>query len=400
MLTTEQQIFKQIDKSENILIVFNADWNGDAIASALALFLFLKKIGKKVEIAASLADNDAVALKSASAWSFLPAYENIQKSLKNLRKFIVSLDISQATINQIKYTVDGQKLNFIISPEKGWFNPEDISSYSGGFKHDLIFALNSPDFESLGAIYDNNVEFFYKTTVINIDHQAGNEEYGQINCIDLNVVSAAEIIYSLIKQQPQNQIDEDIATCLLAGIISKTKNYKSANLTPRTLLSSSKLIGLGARREEIINQLYRSRPLSILKSWGKILNNLQTDEKGLIIWSWLESEEDVKALKSGNLDIQEIIEEINASVPEAKLILIAGADSESQGSFVFIQAAKGLSAADILKDYAPAGNARTATATLPFSKEEWRKEFIETIGKKLNKFTYILESIGAQNVCK
>lgn len=385
MLTTEQQIFKQIDKSENILIVFNADWNGDAIASALALFLFFKKIGKKVEIAASLADNDAVALKSASAWSFLPAYENIQKSLKNLRKFIVSLDISQATINQIKYTVDGQKLNFIISPEKGWFNPEDISSYSGGFKHDLIFALNSPDFESLGAIYDNNVEFFYKTTVINIDHQAGNEEYGQINYIDLNVVSAAEIIYSLIKQQPQNQIDEDIATCLLAGIISKTKNYKSANLTPRTLLSSSKLIGLGARREEIINQLYRSRPLSILKSWGKILNNLQTDEKGLIIWSWLESEEDVKALKSGNLDIQEIIEEINASVPEAKLILIAGADSESQGSFVFVQAAKGLSAADILKDYAPSGNARTATATLPFSKEEWRKEFIETIGKKLDK---------------
>ena len=385
MLTTEQQIFKQIDKSENILIVFNADWNGDAIASALALFLFLKKIGKKVEIAASLADNDAVALKSASAWSFLPACENIQKSLKNLRKFIVSLDISQATINQIKYTVDGQKLNFIISPEKGWFNPEDISSYSGGFKHDLIFALNSPDFESLGAIYDNNVEFFYKTTVINIDHQAGNEEYGQINCIDLNVVSAAEIIYSLIKQQPQNQIDEDIATCLLAGIISKTKNYKSANLTPRTLLSSSKLIGLGARREEIINQLYRSRPLSILKSWGKILNNLQTDEKGLIIWSWLESEEDVKALKSGDLDIQEIIEEINASVPEAKLILIAGADSESQGSFVFVQAAKGLSAADILKDYAPSGNARTATATLPFSKEEWRKEFIETIGKKLDK---------------
>ena len=151
------------------------------------------------------------------------------------------------------------------------------------------------------------------------------------------------------------------------------------------MLSSSKLIGLGARREEIINQLYRSRPLSILKSWGKILNNLQTDEKGLIIWSWLESEEDVKALKSGDLDIQEIIEEINASVPEAKLILIAGADSESQGSFVFVQAAKGLSAADILKDYAPSGNARTATATLPFSKEEWRKEFIETIGKKLDK---------------
>lgn len=165
--------------------------------------------------------------------------------------------------------MEGQKLNFIISPEKGWFSPEDISTSSSGFKHDLIFTIDTPDLESLGAIYDNNVEFFYKTTIINIDHQAGNEEYGQINYLDLNVVSSSEIIFNLLKQDENNPIDEDIATCLMAGIISKTKNYKSANLTPRTLLTSSKLIGLGARREEIINQLYRSRPLSVLKSWGK-----------------------------------------------------------------------------------------------------------------------------------
>lgn len=385
MLTLEQQIFKQVDKSENILIVFNADWNGDAIASALALFLYLKKIGKKVEIAAYLAESDSSIQKTASAWRFLPAYEQIKTSLKNLRKFIVSLDISQATINQIKYTVDGQKLNFIISPEKGWFSPEDISSSSSGFKHDLVFVLDTPDFESLGAIYDNNVEFFYKTTVINIDHQAGNEEYGQINYLDLNVVSTAEIIYSLIKQQTQTQIDEDIATCLLAGIISKTKNYKSANLTPRTLLTSSKLIGLGARREEIINQLYRSRPLAVLKSWGKILNSLQTDNKGQIIWSWLESNEDVIALENGSLDIQEIIEEINASVPEAKLIFIAGTNPNKQGVFVLAQAAKGLSALDILKPYNPVGNSRTATAVLPFNREEWQEKFIQALNNKLDK---------------
>ncbi|MDD3285308.1 MAG: DHH family phosphoesterase [Patescibacteria group bacterium] len=385
MLTLEQQIFKQIDKAENILIVFNADWNGDAIASALGLFLYLKKLGKKTEIAAYLAEGDAGANKAAAAWRFLPSFEKIQSSLKNLRKFIVSLDISQATINQIKYTVDGQKLNFIISPEKGWFNPEDISTSSSGFKHDLVFVLDAPDFESLGAIYDNNVEFFYKTTVINIDHQADNEEYGQINYLDLNVVSTAEMVYSLIKQQSSESIDEDIATCLLAGIISKTKNYKSANLTPRTLLTSSKLIGLGARREEIINQLYRSRPLAVLKSWGKILNNLQTEEQGMIVWSWLEEKEEVSALVSGQLDVQEIFEEISASVTEAKFIFIAGADPQSEGVFILIQAAKGLSATEMLQNYSPAGNARLASAILPFSREEWQKKFIPALKDKLDK---------------
>ncbi|OQB94113.1 MAG: Bifunctional oligoribonuclease and PAP phosphatase NrnA [Parcubacteria group bacterium ADurb.Bin115] len=385
MLTLEQQIFKQIDKSENILIVFNADWNGDAVASALGLFLYLKKIGKKTEIAAHLAEDDAAANKAAAAWRFLPAFEKIQSSLKNLRKFIVSLDISQATINQIKYTVDGHKLNFIISPEKGWFTPEDISTSSSGFKYDLIFVLDTPDFESLGAIYDNNVEFFYKTTVINIDHQADNEEYGQINYLDLNVVSTAEMVYNLIKQHSQEPLDEDIATCLLAGIISKTKNYKSANLTPRTLLTSSKLIGLGARREEIINQLYRSKPLAVLKSWGKILNNLKTEDKGRIVWSWLEEKDEISALINGQLDVQEIFEEISASVAEAKFIFIAGVHPQSEGIFILIQAAKGFSSTEVLKNYSPAGNARIASAILPFSREEWQEKFIAALKDKLDK---------------
>ncbi|HPW05815.1 MAG TPA: DHH family phosphoesterase [bacterium] len=385
MLTLEQQIFKQIDKSENILIVFNADWNGDAVASALGLFLYLKKIGKKTEIAAHLAEDDAAANKAAAAWRFLPAFEKIQSSLKNLRKFIVSLDISQATINQIKYTVDGHKLNFIISPEKGWFTPEDISTSSSGFKYDLIFVLDTPDFESLGAIYDNNVEFFYKTTVINIDHQADNEEYGQINYLDLNVVSTAEMVYNLIKQHSQEPLDEDIATCLLAGIISKTKNYKSANLTPRTLLTSSKLIGLGARREEIINQLYRSKPLAVLKSWGKILNNLKTEDKGRIVWSWLEEKDEISALINGQLDVQEIFEEISASVAEAKFIFIAGVHPQSEGIFILIQAAKGFSSIEVLKNYSPAGNTRIASAILPFSREEWQEKFIAALKDKLDK---------------
>lgn len=384
MLNLEQQITKQLEKSESILIAFNADWNGDAVASALALFLFLKKIGKNVEVASYLEDENSPKQKTATAWSFLPAYTEIKTSLKNLRKFIVSLDISQTTINQIKYTVDEKKLNFIISPEKGWFSAEDISSSSSGFKYDLIFTIDTPDLESLAAIYDNNVEFFYKTTIINIDHQAGNEEYGQINYLDLNVVSTSEIIFNFLKQQGDKIIDEDIATCLLAGIISKTKNYKSANLTPRTLLTSSKLIGLGARREEIINQLYRSRPLSVLKSWGKILNGLQAEADKRLIWSLL-SDDEATTLKEENVDLKEIVEEIIVSIPEAKLILIALADNAKQTIEINAYATKGVSALEILKTYEASGTAKNAKAIININPTEWSSKLIPKIKEKLDK---------------
>lgn len=385
MLTLEQQIFKQVERSENILITFNADWNGDAVASALALSLFLKGLDKKVDIAAHLDTNDGLQTKNATAWNFLPAYASIGHDLKNLRKFIVSLDISQATINQIKYTVDGQKLNFIISPAKGWFSPEDISTSSSGFKYDLVFVVDTPDLESLAAIYDNNVEFFYKTTIINIDHRASNEEYGQINYLDLNVVSTAEIIFNLLKQQsPDKNLNEDIATCLLAGIISKTKNYKSPNLTPRTLLTSSKLIGMGAKREEIINQLYRSRPLSVLKSWGKVLNNLQTDADKKLIWSLLSGPE-AAALTDENIDLSDVVEEIITSVPEAKLILIALAVPGKTNIKVSAYAVKGISALELLKPFPATGNNKVAQADLTMTPENWQNDFIKNIKEKLDK---------------
>ena len=52
MLNTTEQFFKQIEKSERPLLIFPADWNGDAVSSSLALFLFLKKLNKNVEIVA------------------------------------------------------------------------------------------------------------------------------------------------------------------------------------------------------------------------------------------------------------------------------------------------------------------------------------------------------------
>ena len=88
MLSQEQQIFEQIKKAKNILVTFSKTWNGDAVASALAFYLVLKKLGKNAEIAAENFDQGKL-------YSFLPSYGVIQHSLDNLRKFIVSLDIPQ-----------------------------------------------------------------------------------------------------------------------------------------------------------------------------------------------------------------------------------------------------------------------------------------------------------------
>lgn len=394
MLSLEQQIFEQIKKANNILITFSKNRSGDAIASALALFLFLKKIEKNVEMIADNPDpkETAASLNSKSKQlSFLPEYQVVKNKLENLRRFIISLNTRNVKINQIKYKVGDDSLDFIISPKEGFFTHDDISSKPGDFKYDLIITLDTPDLESLGNIYDNDTEFFYHTPIINIDHHASNENYGQINFVELNAVSTTEILFSLFDSYSRSIIDEDIATCLLAGIISKTRNFKTPNITPHTLLTTSQLISMKANREEIVNRLYRSRSLNVLKLWGRILARLTGDLGNKLIWSTL-SKNDFETTGSTENDLGDVIDELIVNIPEAKIIvLIYESLSENNQTDnisktnIIVYTTTSVNSLDLIKEYSPIGTKGLAQASVNKPVQELEKIVIENIKSKLEK---------------
>jgi nanoRNase/pAp phosphatase (c-di-AMP/oligoRNAs hydrolase) len=413
-MTINQQFFNLIKKSNNILISFPINWNGDAISASLALFLFLKKIGKNVEIGAEQmrkTDNFKIPMES---FKFLPSFSSIKNSLENLTKFIVSVDLKNAKVSQIKYVIENNKLNFIISPQDGFFTEEDISSNISGFKYDLIITIDSQDLESLGKIYDNNIEFFYKTPIINIDQSPENEEFGQLNILDLKAVSVTEIIFSLMNDYNKKLIDEDIATCLLTGIIFRTKSFKTPNITPRVLSITSRLIEIGARREEIVANLYRSRSLNTLKLWGRVLNNLSTNENNSIIWATL-FKNDFQITKSSEENLQDIIDELIISIPTAKVIIIFYSLTEmsvlenqylsdedkidfsnktlvvhnsNENIFktnISVCSVKNIDALNLIKNLKPEGTKKIAQATVDRPIKEVEKEIISSVKKQLDK---------------
>ncbi|MDD4333520.1 MAG: DHH family phosphoesterase [Patescibacteria group bacterium] len=399
MLTQEQQIFEQIKKAQNILINFPKSWHGDSVASSLAIFLFLKKMGKNVEIAAEEPEQISAAMPTAQKiFSFLPSFHEIKNSVENLRKFIISLDITNAKVIQVKYKLEENSLNFIVSPKEGFFTPDDISSSSSGFKYDLIITLDSPDLESLGKIYDNDTEFFYKTTIINIDHHSDNEEFGQINCVNLNAVATAEILFSLFESYSRDMIDEDIATCLLAGIIAKTKSFKTSNITPQTLLITSQLISLGARREEIINKLYRSRNLNVLKLWGRVLARLSSATENKLVWSTL-SHTDFLKTEAKEEDLNDVIEELIVNIPEARIIVLLyekfgneknaetdnGQNNLKCKTNVLVFSVKNINALELVKELNPHGTRRLAELSIEKASAFAETQVIDLIKGKLEK---------------
>ncbi len=378
MLTQEQQIFEQIKKARNILITFSAEWSSDAVSSALAFSQFLKKLGKQVDIVAE--EN-----KKNDSLSFLEGFSDIKNRFKNLKNFIISLDTRNTKIEKIKYHKEDDKIDFIISPKDGNFSHEDISSSLSKFRYDLIICIGTPDIESIGKIYEGDNEFFYKIPIINIDNHAENEEYGQINLVDLTAVSSSEILFNIFSNYSRDSIDENIATALLTGITAETKSFKTQNITPDSLSTVAQLISMGADRDLIVNNLYRSRSIGVLKLWGRVLARLNNNHGGKLVWSTL-SHLDFHKTDTNEKDLTEVVDELIISIPEARIIVLIY-ENKNKETDAILYSTKGVNALQASKGFNPSGTKNLAKLSINKPISEAEKHLIERIKENLTRLS-------------
>lgn len=356
-LTELQQLFELVRKSKQILIIFKKDWTGDAVSGALALAEFSRKIGKKADIVCQ-------DFKQPQNLSYLPL-SLIRPALGNLQKFIVSVDFSQTGLGEFEYDESGSRLNLYITPKSGQLTQADISTAVSGFKYDLIFLVNTPDLDSLGEAYAKHSDFFFSVPKINFDSSAQNEYYGNINLVNIASSSASEIIYDFINDFDASLLDENIATYILSGLISATKNFKTNSVTPKTLNLAGVLIGQGARRDQIIQNLYQSRFLSTLKLWGRVLSRLNNDLNDKVIWSVLAAADFLETATNPD-ELPDVVEELIVSMPKTEVIVLLY--EEKRGELIdvkaMIYAVKNRDAVFIARKFNPSGNKDLARFTL------------------------------------
>lgn len=387
-LSEFQQISQIASTSQHVLVLFNAHDNGDAVGSALALSSILQKQGKQVDVACS----DFTVPKS---FSFLPKISEIKPELGHLQKFIIKVDISKNPIDTISYDVKDGTLSLYLTPKHGLLSKHELRTAQSTFKYDLIITLNTPDLESLGSIFLNNTDLFYRTTIVNIDHQASNERYGQINLIDLMATSTSEIVYSLIKHIGEQHLDVDVATSLLTGMTIATKSFKNPNLTPVTLQIASALVNSGADREKIVRHLYRTRSIAALRLWGQALTHLVYDHTVGLVSTTITREDFARSGATPD-ELKGMIDELFSTAPEAKVTLILFEEPDttqnnppatlgrSNGGRVcgLLATEKNVDALHMVKALSPHGTKRQCSFEITDKTLKESEEFVSGILKK------------------
>ncbi len=342
-----------ITRHKRILIITNKEASLGAVSSALALRSFLLQKNKFVDV---LSENFVY----PSHYSFLEDIKLVKSKLPYLQKFMISVDISKTGIAEHRDEVQGDKLNFILTPAEGAIDRSSITVSTSGYNYDLIITIGVRDITQLGSMSTSNHNFFYDTPILNIDNNSSNESWGNINLVDITKSSTAEIIYELIQDLGDEHIDKKVALELLTGIIADTRAFKSKRVMPHTLRIAGELIALGADRKIIIDSLYHNQNISTLKLWGVALTQLKNIPNKEIVYTSLTREDFIRTGAS-ETDIIDIIPELISKSPEAKIIIITHEHSQSGHIHAIIHTTEEHNLLDLLAEYQPRGDSRNVS---------------------------------------
>lgn len=351
----QSQIIELMKRSEKILILPSSPPDGDSLGSAIALYLAFKKLEKHATVVCSDPVPDVL--------QFLPNTKIVGDKMITGSDFIITLDCKNAKVNTIKSTIQENKVNIIISPREGTFSAKDISFNKAQIDYDLIITVDTAELSQLRGFYENNIELFHEIPVINIDHHVSNGHFGKINYVDIMASSTTEMLVPLLEKLGQETntalIDENMATLLLTGIITDTGSFQNANTTPKSFAKAAQLISYGARQQEIIQHVYKTKQLSQLKLWGRVLSKIQTDEKHRIVWSTV-SKQDFKDTQSQEEQTGDIIDELMTNAPGAEVVMLLKERKDGSISVSIRTTSAAVDGAKIAENFGGGGHTQAA----------------------------------------
>lgn len=324
MINNIDNIIDYINGSNYFVVTSHISPDGDNIGSTLSMYYYLKQLGKEV------------------------CYVLDDSSPLNLRFLIEDVEIIKS--NEFK-----------------------MEEYT-------LIALDCGDRPRIcvsDEIKDN------AKAIICIDHHASNDAYGDMNYIDIDASSTCELVYNYLvrysEKSGNNVIDEKVATALYTGLVTDTGNFSYSNTHPSSFEMAKELMLAGARKNDVIQNVFQSNPYNYYKLLGEALNTLDiVDNKVASIMITKEmlknntiSFNDVDGITSYTRDIQGV---------EVGILLKEKKENEVK---ISLRSKNYVDVSEIAKSFGGGGHIRAAGCTINDSVENAKKKVLEAVLKSI-----------------
>jgi phosphoesterase RecJ-like protein len=176
---------------------------------------------------------------------------------------------------------------FMPGVERFRTNPDPAEAY------DLLVLSDCASLERVGRVATEHRDALEALPRVVIDHHASNDAAGDADWIDPGAAATCELVTLLAVRLgvPLDAGHGSLAAQLMAGIVMDTATFAHPNATPRTLAVSAALVAAGAPLSDISRRLYRTKPDTQLRLFGRVLDRLQATPDRRVLWSTLTLED-------------------------------------------------------------------------------------------------------------
>ena len=143
-----------------------------------------------------------------------------------------------------------------------------------------------------------------------IDHHAAEGSFGRLRLVNPKSASTGEIVYSLLRTLGAS-IDRQIADCLMTAIVTDTGGFRFLNTTPATFRIAGELARYGASPAAVSELVFESRSFASIQLLGRALASLHLEADGRIAWAEVRAA-DFAELHASDEDTEGIVTHVRA----------------------------------------------------------------------------------------
>ena len=315
---TLDEILKEINNANSFMITAHENPDGDAIGSCLAFATVLKEMGKeKIDV-------------------LLKEYPPIFNTLPN-----IDLIKSEASLD----------------------------------KYDMAIVLDCPEIKRVSKEYHKYFEDAKIT--VEFDHHLKNAMFADLDVVNPAAPACAEILVSSFRYM-KIEISKDVATCLMAGIITDTGGFRFNSTTRETFEFAGWALAKGVNIPKIYKDYLMTKSKSQFEAEKLALDRLEFLMDDKIVFTYMTKEDEEKLnIQPGEFDG---IVEIGITIKGVEVSIFA---RERSDGFKVSFRSNNIDVADICMLFGGGGHKLAAGCTIDAKLEDVRKAVIEETKKHL-----------------
>lgn len=241
------KVVDRINSAENVLVALSNNPSVDEMSAAIALSLMLDRLGKHATAIYSGATPNAL--------EFLQPENTFESNTDSLQDFIIALNKEKA--DHLRYKLDGEFVKVYITPYRTKITESDLEFSHGDYNVDLIIALNVKSGDDLDVALAEYRRILHDATAVNITTEAAGR-FAEVEWSDSAASSVSEMVVQLSSRLGLENLEQDVATALLTGIIAATDRFSNERTQPSTMSAASQLMAAGADQQLISTNIEKT----------------------------------------------------------------------------------------------------------------------------------------------